>query len=162
MNVPVELHAATLRFEGKSHEYSRLSRKEVAELFRCCRDDNNKHALRHVVRAHMRYAIAIALKYRDLGAPLSALITQGERGIVCAVMNYDFGGQRKFATYVTYWIRVYVLDYIISSWHLDGLDGGDSEQLRSKLLFRLRREKVRIANAIGNQCHATGTHAEST
>ena len=49
-------------------------------------------------------------------------------------------------TYAAYWIRAYILNFVIRSWSLVGVGSGP---LRSKLFFRLRRERARIASLVG-------------
>ena len=60
-------------------------------------------------------------------------------------------------TYAAYWIRAYMLNYVIRSWSMVGVGSGP---LRSKLFFRLRRERARIANLVGDNEEAAGILAE--
>jgi len=99
-----------------------------------------------LVRCHLRYVVAIALKYRRYGLPLSELIAEGNFGIVHALSKFEPDRGNRFVTYAAYWIRAYILNYIIRSWSLVGVGSG---ALRSKMFFKLRREKVRIANLVG-------------
>lgn len=157
MDIPAELYPALARYMNKAHEHSNLSRAEVLELCGRCRGGNDKQARRYLVRAHMRYAIAIALKYHQYGLPLSVLITEGEFGIVHALTKFDSDRARRFLTYVAYWIRACILNFVIQSLSSVEVDKGTS---RSKLLFKLRREKVRIANLLGEGNDTAGLLAE--
>jgi RNA polymerase sigma-32 factor len=51
-------------------------------------------------------------------------------------------------TYAGYWIRAYVLDLVVRSTTMVGAGSGP---LRSKLFFRLRRERARVSNLTGDQ-----------
>jgi RNA polymerase sigma-32 factor len=90
--------------------------------------------------------VAIALKYRRYGIPLSELIAEGNFGVVHALKKFEPDRGNRFVTYAAYWIRAYILNYIIRSWSLVGVGSG---ALRSKLFFKLRRERIRIANMVG-------------
>jgi RNA polymerase sigma-32 factor len=146
MDIPDELYPALFRYGSKAHEHSKLSREEVLELYRRCRDGKDEQARRYLARAHTRYAITIALKYCQYGLPLSALIAEGELGIVHALTKLDSERGHRFSTYVAYWIRARILNYVIHSLSSVEVVSGTS---RSKLLFKLRREKVRIVNLLG-------------
>ena len=124
----------------------KLSREEELELCRRWQTDGSNQARDDLVRGHLRYVVAIALKYRRYGLPLSELIAEGNFGIVHALSKFEPERGNRFVTYAAYWIRAYVLNYIIRSWSLVGVGSG---ALRSKMFFKLRREKVRIANLVG-------------
>jgi RNA polymerase sigma-32 factor len=145
MDVPAELYPALSHFGSKAREHSKLSREEVRELYRRFLDCNDEQARRYLVRAYSRHAITIALKYCQYGLPLSALIGEGKLGIVHGLTNFDSELGHRFSTYVAYWIRVYILNYVIHSLRSAEADSGTS---RSQLFFKLRREKVRIAGLL--------------
>jgi RNA polymerase sigma-32 factor len=77
---------------------------------------------------------------------LAELIAEGNFGIVHALTKFDIDRGNRFVTYAAYWIRAYILNYIIHSWSLVGVGSG---ALRSKMFFKLRRERVRIINLVG-------------
>jgi RNA polymerase sigma-32 factor len=124
----------------------KLSREEEVELCRKWQIEASSQARDELVRSHLRYVVAIALKYRRYGLPLSELIAEGNFGIVHALSKFEPDRGNRFVTYAAYWIRAYILNYIIRSWSLVGVGSG---ALRSKMFFKLRREKVRIANLVG-------------
>ena len=101
MDAPAELYPALSRYGSKSHEHSRLSREEVLELHRRCRDCRDEQARRYLVRAHARYVIAIALKYCQYGLPLSSLIAEGKAGIFHALTKFDLERGHRLLTYLS-------------------------------------------------------------
>ena len=60
-------------------------------------------------------------------------------------------------TYASYWIRAYVIDYVIRSWSLVGAGSG---ALRSRHFFKLRRERAKVSNLLGDGEQAERVLAE--
>jgi len=134
------------RYLAAVQKYPRLSREEETELWHQWHDDKDERASDALVRANLRYAVSIAFKYRRYGLPLTDLIAEGNFGIMHALNKFEPERGNRFVTYAAYWIRAFILNYIIRSW---SMVGGGSGALRSKMFFKLRREKVRITNLVG-------------
>jgi RNA polymerase sigma-32 factor len=128
-------------------QYPQHTREEELELVRAYRQNGSEAARESLVRAHLRHVVAIALKYRRYGLPVADLVAEGNFGIVHALSKFDDSRGTRFVTYAAYWIRAYILNYIIRSWSLVGVGSG---ALRSKTFFKLRRERVRITNLVGD------------
>jgi RNA polymerase sigma-32 factor len=120
----------------------RLSR-EVEHELALQAHAGDTHAAHRLVEANLRFVIAVALQYRRYGIPVAELIAEGSLGLMLAVRKFDPERGTRFVTYAGYWIRAYVLDLVVKS---ASLVGGGSGALRSKLFFRLRRERARVAN----------------
>lgn len=118
-----------------------LSREDEYELACRVRDHNEANAARRLVEANLRYVVAIALSYRRYGVRLADLISEGNVGLMIALKKFDPTRGTRFVTYAAHWIRAYVLDHVIRAWSVVGVGAGP---LRSKVFFRLRREKARI------------------
>jgi RNA polymerase sigma-32 factor len=108
----------------------------------------DKVAIDKLVEANLRYVTAIALQYRRYGIPLGELIAEGNLGLMTAVRKFDPDRGTRFVTYAGYWIRAFVLDLVVKSTTMVGAGTGP---LRSKLFFRLRRERARVANLAGDE-----------
>lgn len=152
-----ELDSALSRYITMVQSYPKLDREQEVSLCAEWREKGSVAAKEQLVRSHLRYVVAIALKYRRYGLPLSELIAEGNFGIVHALTKFDPERGNRFVTYAAYWIRAYVLNYIIRSWSLVGVGSG---ALRSKMFFKLRRERVRITNLVGEGEHADDLLAE--
>ena len=120
----------------------RLSREEEHDLAVLARsgDAAAAHAL---VEANLRFVVAVAMQYRRYGISPWELIAEGSLGLMMAVRKFDPERGTRFVTYAGYWIRAYVLDLVVKS---SSMVGAGSGVLRSKLFFRLRRERAQIAN----------------
>jgi len=152
-----EIDTAVSRYITMVQHLPRLSREEELELsVRWTRDQDEK-AKDALVRAHLRYVVAIALKYRRYGLPLSELIAEGNYGVVHALGKFEPERGNRFVTYAAYWIRAYMLNYVIRSWSMVSAGSG---ALRSKMFFKLRRERVRITNLVGEGERANEMLAE--
>jgi RNA polymerase sigma-32 factor len=134
------------RYIQKIREIPELGREEEADLARDYRDKNDEQAGARLALSNLRHVISIATSYRRYGLPLADLIAEGNFGLVHAIRKYDPDRGNRFVTYAAYWIRAYVLNYVIQSWSLVGVGSGP---LRSKMFFRLRRERARIAGLVG-------------
>jgi len=140
-----------------TRNYPKLSREEELELWHRWYTDHDERAVDTLVRANLRYVVTNALKYRRYGLPVAELIAEGNFGIVHALTKFEPERGYRFVTYAAYWIRAFMLDYIIRSWSLVGAGYG---VLRSRLFFKLRREKVRITNLVGEGDRAEEMLAE--
>jgi RNA polymerase sigma-32 factor len=124
----------------------KLSREEEHELaIRVAEGD--QAAADKLVEANLRYVIAIALQYRRYGVKLGDLIAEGSVGLVTAVRKFDPHRGTRFVTYAGYWIRAFVLEAVVRS---STMVGAGSGPFRSKLFFRLRRERARLSNLIAD------------
>jgi RNA polymerase sigma-32 factor len=135
------------RYLSMVQGFPQLDREQELKLATRWHEHGDVDAADKLVRAHLRYVVAIALKYRRYGVPLSELIAEGNFGVVHALKKFQPERGNRFVTYAAYWIRAYILNYIIRSWSLVGAGSG---ALRSKMFFRLRREKVRVLNLVGD------------
>lgn len=134
-----------------------LSREDEGEAAREWLQKGDYAAAERMIRANLRYVVAIALTYRRYGLPLADLVAEGNFGLVHAVSKFNPERGTRFVTYAAYWIRAYMLNYVIRSWSMVGVGSGP---LRSKLFFRLRRERARIANLVGDSEEAVRMLAE--
>jgi RNA polymerase sigma-32 factor len=134
------------RYISHVRQIPELSREEEAELARAFRDRSDQAAAARLALANLRHVVSIAVSYRRYGIPLAELIAEGNFGIVHAIRKYDPDRGNRFVTYAAYWIRAYILNHVIHSWSLVGVGSGP---LRSKMFFRLRRERARIAGLVG-------------
>ncbi|MBW2223705.1 MAG: RNA polymerase subunit sigma [Deltaproteobacteria bacterium] len=124
----------------------KLSREEEHKLAIRARDGDQDAADR-LVEANLRYVIAIGLQYRRYGVTLGDLIAEGSVGLVTAVRKFDPHRGTRFVTYAGYWIRAFVLEAVVRS---STMIGAGSGPFRSKLFFRLRRERARLSNLIAD------------
>lgn len=139
-----EAPTTVARYMARVQKIPRLSREDEYALALRVRDHNDPLASRKLVEANLRYVVAIALSYRRYGLRMSDLISEGNVGLMTALKKFDPDRGTRFVTYAAHWIRALVLDHVIRAWSIVGVGSGP---LRSKVFFRLRREKARIMAA---------------
>jgi RNA polymerase sigma-32 factor len=133
---------ALTRYLERVRQLPTLTREEEHELALKVAEGDQEAADR-LVEANLRFVVAVALQYRRYGIPISELLAEGNLGLMMAVRKFDPHRGTRFVTYAGYWIRAYVLDLVVRSTTMVGAGSGP---LRSKLFFRLRRERAKIAN----------------
>jgi RNA polymerase sigma-32 factor len=139
---PPPSDAALTDYIRRVRAIPRLSREEEHDLA-VTAVKGDIQAAHRLVEANLRFVIAVALQYRRYGIPVSELIAEGSLGLMLAVRKFDPERGTRFVTYAGYWIRAYVLNLVVKS---ASMVGGGSGVLRSKLFFRLRRERARLAS----------------
>lgn len=141
-----EFDSELSRYITMVHAAPKLSREEEETLLERWYSHEDVRARDELVNTQLRYVVAIALKYKRYGVPVSELVAEGNFGVVHALKKFEPARGNRFVTYAAYWIRAYILNYIIRSWSLVGVGSG---ALRSKMFFKLRRERIRVTNLLG-------------
>lgn len=95
-----------------------LSRAEENALARRWSEERDEAALHELTEAHLRLVIAIAAKFRRYGLPFSDLIQEGSIGLMKAAERFDPSRDVRFSTYVTWWIRSCIQDYVLRNWSI--------------------------------------------
>ncbi len=123
--------------------YPSVSREEELALIRRWRTEQDESARDALVRSSLRHVVAIAKRYQRYGVPLADLISEGNFGVVRALNKFDADRGTLFITYASYWVRACILQHVLRSWSIVG-----SGLPRSRLFFKLRRERAKVANLI--------------
>jgi len=119
-----------------------LSREEEVALARKYRDTGDVDAAYRLVASNLRLVVKLAHEYHRNPLSLLDLIQEGNVGLMQAVKKFDPERGVKLASYAAWWIRAYILRYIMDNWKLVKL--GTTEAQR-KLFFKLRQEQQRLS-----------------
>ncbi len=98
-------------------------------------------AAARMVTANLRLVVKIAFEYRRAYRNLMDLIQEGNIGLMQAVKRYDPYRGVKLSSYAAWWIRAYILRFILNNWRLVKLG---TTQTQRKLFFNLNKEKQRL------------------
>jgi RNA polymerase sigma-32 factor len=150
-------HSEVRSYIARAQAIPALSREEEHELALRVRSGGDRAAARKILEANLRHVVSIALGYRRYGMRLAELIAEGNVGLVTALEKFDPGRGTRFVTYAAHWIRAFVLDYVIRGWSIVGVGAGP---LRSRVFFRLRREKAKVMAATQDAAEVAAKLAE--
>lgn len=134
-----------------------LSRELELELARRYREEADQDAANQLIEAHLRSVVKMARKYAGYGIPVSELVAEGNLGLIEAARRFEPERQLRFFTYARYWIRAYILAYVLRQWSI--VDMGTSA-LQSKIFFRLQAEKARLDAELGDDARVDTTLAD--
>jgi len=136
------------RYLMEIRQYPFLSIEEEKRLTALSKSEDAPQAalqaITTLVLSHLRLAASIAMEYKYLPFPIMDMIQEGNMGLMQAIKKFDPGRDTRVATYATWWIRAYILRYIIQNWRLVRI--GTTEGQR-KLFFNLAKEKERLERA---------------
>jgi RNA polymerase sigma-32 factor len=132
------------RFLAEARRYRRLSDDEERALGTAVRAHGDLQAARTLVVHNLRLVIAIAYQYRRAWANILDLFQEGSVGLMEAVKRWEPSLGPRFGTYAAYWIRAYVLRFLLTNSRL--IHVGNTRAGR-KLFFRLEKERQKLLAA---------------
>jgi RNA polymerase sigma-32 factor len=118
-----------------------LSREEEAALARHFRERGDPKAQARLVAANLRLVVKLAREHHRPPLLLMDLIQEGNLGLVIAVERFEPERGVRLCTYAAWWIRAYLLRFIMENWRLVKLGTTDVQR---KLFFRMRQEEGRL------------------
>lgn len=119
-----------------------LTPEEEQTLARRYSETQDVAAAARMVTANLRLVVKIAYEYRRAYKNIMDLVQEGNIGLMQAVKKYDPNRGVKLSSYSAWWIRAYILRYIINNWRLVKLG---TTQAQRKLFFNLNKEKAKLA-----------------
>ena len=122
--------------------YALLKPEEEHELAVRYTQHGDVQAAARLVTANLRLVVKIAYDYRRAYRNLLDLIQEGNIGLMQAVKKYDPYKGVKLSSYAAWWIRAYILRFILNNWRLVKLG---TTQAQRKLFFNLKKEKARLS-----------------
>jgi RNA polymerase sigma-32 factor len=118
-----------------------LTRDEEHELAVAYARTHELAPARKLITANLRLVVKIAQEYRRAHRNLLDLIQEGNVGLIQAVQRYDPFRGVKLSTYAAWWIRAYILKFILANWRIVRIG---TTQAQRRLFFNLRRERERM------------------
>ncbi len=124
------------------NRYRLLTREEEVILGKKIQEDSDSDSAYVMVTSNLRLVVKIALDFQRIWMQnLLDLIQEGNIGLVQAVKKFDPYKNVKFSYYASFWIKAYILKFIMDNWRLVKIG---TTQGQRKLFFRLEKEKQRL------------------
>ncbi|MFN3406516.1 MAG: RNA polymerase sigma factor RpoD/SigA [Caldimicrobium sp.] len=124
-------------------KYPVLSREEEEATAKAYYETKDPRLAYKLVVSNLRLVAKIALEFQKFWAyNFLDLIQEGNLGLLQAVKKFDPYKGVKFSYYASFWIKAYMLKYIMDNWKLVKLG---TTQAQRKLFYKLRKEKERLA-----------------
>lgn len=121
--------------------YPLLTADEEKELAKKYLEDGDKTAGQQLILSNLRLVVKIAMEYDKAYKNVLDLIQEGNVGLMRAVEKFDPERKVRFASYAAWWIRAFILKYIIDNYRLVKIG---TTQAQKKLFFNLMKEKEKI------------------
>jgi len=118
--------------------YAPIPREDEQALALRWVEHGDRDAARRLVLANLRLVVKIAMEYRRTWTNVLDLIQEGNVGLLQAVQRFDPYLGVKLSSYAAYWIRAYILKYLLDNIRLVRLG---TTRAQRKLFFRLNKEK---------------------
>jgi RNA polymerase sigma-32 factor len=123
-------------------KYKLLSRERERELALLVYEHGDPEAAYEMVTANLRLVVKIALEFQRIWMQnLLDLIQEGNIGLMQAVQKFDPYKNVKFSYYASFWIKAYILKFIMDNWRLVKIG---TTQGQRKLFFKLKKEKQNL------------------
>jgi RNA polymerase sigma-32 factor len=122
-----------------------LTKEEELEISTRVFKYKDREAAQKLAISNLKLVVKIALEYYNTYLNILDLIQEGNVGLLHAVKKFNPYKGTKFSTYASFWIRAYILKYIMDSWSLVKVG---TTQGQRKLFYRLNKEKQKL-EAIG-------------
>jgi len=132
---PLQHYLAEIR------KYRFLTKEEEFKLAAKYKEEGDLDAVSKLVMANLKIVVIIAMEYKNLGMSMMDLIQEGNLGLMQAVKKFDPYREIRLVTYATWWIKAYILRYVINNWRLVKIG---TTQAQRKLFYNLMKEKSRL------------------
>ena len=118
-----------------------LTREEETKLAEEYVKTGDVQAAARLVTANLRLVVKLAYEYRRAYRNMMDLVQEGNIGLMQAVKRFDPNRGVKLSSYSAWWIRAYMLRFILNNKRLVKLG---TTQAQRKLFFNLNKERDRL------------------
>ncbi|HSK05408.1 MAG TPA: RNA polymerase factor sigma-32 [Kofleriaceae bacterium] len=125
----------------ETRRYPLLTPEEEKALAVRLVEHGDTKAARRLIEANLRLVVKIAYEYRRAHKNLLDLVQEGNIGLIQAVSKFDPYRGVKLSSYAAFWIRAYILKFILNNWRLVKIG---TTQAQRKLFFNLRKEREKL------------------
>jgi len=138
-NLPVVSHTGLQRYLQEISQFPLLTREETEELAIRFNETGDAEAAYKLVSSNLRLVVKVAMDFQKYWMQnFLDLIQEGNVGLVQAAKKFDPYREVKFSYYAAYWIRAYILKFIMDNWRMVKIG---TTQAQRKLFFSLNKER---------------------
>ncbi len=133
---PLQLYINQIR------ENPPLTREEEYELAVMYHQTGDREAAFKLATSNLMLVVKIAFEFRSQFQNILDLIQEGNYGLLRAIKKFDPFKGTRLSTYAVYWIRAYMLKYMLDNWRLVKVG---TTNVRRKLLYNLKDIEKKLA-----------------
>jgi len=131
------------RYIQEVNRYPILTKEEEQELMKRYKEFNDTVAAKKLLLCHLRMVVKIAFEYYNkYFCSLFDLIQEGNVGLMFAIKKFDPKKKVRLSTYAQWWIRAYILKYMMDNYSLIRIGHSRAEK---RLFYTLKKAKDKLA-----------------
>ena len=147
----IKKHHTELRDTNEISEYVSfvkqipvLSKEEELGLMEKFKNQNDKESGKKIILHHLKLVVSTAMKYTRYNNRLKDIISEGNAGLMEALVKFKPSKNVRFSTYAMFWITHRIQSFVINSWNIVT---GENSKIKS-LLFSKENKKELISSEI--------------
>ncbi len=130
------------RYIREANRFSLLTPEEEKALTREYCETGDQETGYRLITSNLRLVIKIAMEFQKYWMRnLLDLIQEGNIGLMQAIKKFDPYRGIKLSYYASFWIKAYILKFIMDNWKLVKIGTTQSQR---KLFYNLKREKEKL------------------
>jgi RNA polymerase sigma-32 factor len=139
--VPMDLDLVQ-RYIREANNFFLLTPDEEKALTTHYHETGDRETGSRLITSNLRLVIKIALEFQKYWMKnLLDLIQEGNIGLMHAIKKFDPYRGIKLSYYASFWIKAYILKFIMDNWKLVKIGTTQSQR---KLFYNLKREKEKL------------------
>lgn len=131
---PLKLYLAEIS------KYPLLDKEEESSLVKKM-TQGDIDAAKLLVLSNLRLVVKIAFEYKNMYQNIMDLIQEGNIGLMKAISMYDESKGSKLSYYASWWIRSYILKFLIDNFRLVKIG---TTQAQKRLFYNLIQEQKKL------------------
>jgi RNA polymerase sigma-32 factor len=140
--VPPSGTAVLQRYLWEISRYPLLTPEEEMRLAKLYKEKQDREAAFRLITSNLRLVVKIALEFQNFWVSnIMDIIQEGNIGLMMALKKYDPDKGIRFSYYAAFWIKAYILKFILDNWRLVKIG---TTQAQRKLFYNLRKEKEKL------------------
>lgn len=136
-----EPNTTTTNYFHDLRQHAILTREEEAEIFAEWKRTGDRRLADRLVASNLRLVVSIARQYRAKRHALLDLVQEGSVGLFHALSKYDPMRGIRFTSYASYWIKAYILKYMLLNHHIVKIG---TTQAQRKLFYKLKSTRAAL------------------